>query len=50
VEQLLALVKAFARVKGVGVGHSWNKDFFCAGNTSDAIDIVLTEFTSTRIM
>ncbi|KAK9908511.1 hypothetical protein WJX75_008992 [Coccomyxa subellipsoidea] len=47
-DQLLALIKSFPRVKGVGVGHSWSRDFFCAGGNADSIDIVLTELTSTR--
>jgi len=34
-EALLSLVAAFPRVKGVGVGHSWWQQQFCAGNTSD---------------
>ena len=49
-EELLALIKSFPRVKGVGVGHSWSRDFFCAGSDADSIDIVLTELTSTRRM
>ncbi len=49
-EQLLALIKNFERVKGVGVGHSWSQGFFCAGDDADSIDIVLTELPSTRRM
>jgi len=48
-EALLSLVAAFPRVKGVGVGHSWWQQQFCAGNTSDAINIVLTEMPATRL-
>jgi hypothetical protein len=44
----LDLIMAFRRVQGVGVGHSWVNGFFCAGNTSDAIDVVLTELTNTK--
>ena len=47
-EQLLDLIKAFPKVRGVGVGHSWVKEFFCAGNTTESIDIVLTELTDTK--
>lgn len=49
-EQLLTLIKSFSRVKGVGVGHSWSREFFCAGDNADSIDIVLTELTGTRHM
>lgn len=47
-EELLALIKGFDLVRGVGVGHSWFEQLFCAGNTTDSIDIVLTELTATK--
>ncbi len=47
-EELLALIQGFPRVKGVGVGHSWWQQSFCAGNDSSAIQIVLTELPATR--
>ncbi len=49
-DELLSLIKAFPLVRGVGVGHSWFQELFCAGNTAEAIDIVLTEITDTRIL
>ena len=49
-EQLLDLIKAFPKVRGVGVGHSWVKEFFCAGNTTESIDIVLTELKDTKAL
>lgn len=35
--------QAYDRVKAVGVGHSWWREQFCAGNSSRAINIVTTE-------
>lgn len=47
-EELLSLIKAFPLVRGVGVGHSWFEQLFCAGSTADSIDIVLTEISATK--
>ena len=47
-EELLALVQGFPRVKGVGVGHSWWQQSFCAGSDPSAIQIVLTELPATK--
>jgi len=49
-QELLDLIQAFPKVRGVGVGHSWVKQFFCAGNTTESIDIVLTEFPDTKAL
>ena len=46
-QELAALVEAFARVKAVGVGHSWWAQQFCSGIHSDAINIVMTELEDT---
>jgi hypothetical protein len=47
VEELVDIVKAFPRVHGVGVGHSWNPDQFCAGHDENSVDIVMTEIKPT---
>lgn len=46
-KELTEQVAHYRRVKGVGIGHSWNGYQFCSGNTSDAINIVTTEIAST---
>ena len=49
VEQLSELLSMeFSKVKAVGNGHSFNKEFLCAGNTSESINIVMTELDGTR--
>ena len=45
--ELLEMVEAFPRVKANGVGHSWWQEQFCAGNSSDSINIVMTELNQT---
>jgi hypothetical protein len=40
----------FPRVKAAGLGHSWWSEQFCAGNTSSALNIVMTELDTTREM
>ncbi|KAL4431088.1 hypothetical protein ABPG75_006344 [Micractinium tetrahymenae] len=47
IEDVQALVSAFPHVKASGVGHSWWRQQFCAGNTSDSINIVMTELKPT---
>jgi FAD/FMN-containing dehydrogenase len=42
-----ALVRAYAKVKASGVGHSWNEDLFCAGDDAAAINLVMTELKPT---
>ena len=37
----------FPRVKASGVGHSWWREQFCAGNGSDALNIAMTELKPT---
>ena len=44
VAEAQSLVTMFPSVKAVGNGHSWWKESFCAGNNSQSIDIVMTEF------
>ena len=41
-----ALVTMFPKVKAVGSGHSWWKEQFCAGNDSQAINLVMTELSN----
>jgi len=41
---LRSQILAFARVKAVGVGHSWDGGQFCAGTGADSLGLVLTEF------
>lgn len=43
-QETLNLIKSFKYVKAVGVGHSWWQEQFCAGNTTDAIQMVMTEY------
>ncbi|EFN59179.1 hypothetical protein CHLNCDRAFT_138071 [Chlorella variabilis] len=43
VEELQAMVAMFPQVKASGVGHSWWREQFCAGNDSRAVNIVTTE-------
>lgn len=43
-EQTLNLIKTYKYVKAAGVGHSWWQEQFCAGNTSNAIQMVTTEY------
>eukprot|EP00879_Flechtneria_rotunda_P007977 GHRR01008358.1.p1 GENE.GHRR01008358.1~~GHRR01008358.1.p1 ORF type:complete len:642 (+),score=132.76 GHRR01008358.1:338-2263(+) len=45
-QQAAQLVKGFSHVKAVGVGHSWWRQQFCSGNSSSAINIITTEFSS----
>jgi hypothetical protein len=33
----------YPRVKASGMGHSWWKEQFCSGNSSQAVNIVTTE-------
>lgn len=47
VEELKALVGMYPKVKGVGVGHSWWKESFCAGSDANALNIVTTELQAT---
>ncbi len=42
-QQLASMVATYPRVKGVGVGHSWHGDLFCAGADNSSINIVLTD-------
>jgi hypothetical protein len=37
------LLQAFDNVKAVGVGHSWWKEQFCAGQDDSSTNIVTTE-------
>lgn len=46
VTEVQAMVRAFPRAQGVGVGHSWWPDPFCAGDGPNAVGIVTTEFTN----
>ena len=50
VEQLSTLLSTgqFSKVKSTGNGHSFNKEFLCAGNDSESINIVMTEFDGAR--
>jgi hypothetical protein len=43
-------VSMFSRAKAAGLGHSWWSEQFCAGNTSTALNIVMTELDTTREM
>ena len=50
VEELQQLVKLYPRVKASGIGHSWWAEQACAGNTSSAVNVVMTELQSTLEM
>lgn len=41
--QLAEIVAKMPLAKASGVGHSWNTEFTCAGNTGDAVNVVTTE-------
>ncbi len=43
VADIQTLVTMFPKVRANGVGHSWWKEQFCAGNDSNSINIVMTE-------
>ncbi|KAL6772376.1 hypothetical protein ACKKBG_A29975 [Auxenochlorella protothecoides x Auxenochlorella symbiontica] len=45
--ELQTLVESFPKVKANGVGGSWWKQNFCAGNDSQSINIVMTELQTT---
>eukprot|EP00889_Picochlorum_renovo_P004731 jgi/Picre1/31761/NNA_007111.t1 len=47
-QQLGEILNEFDKVKAVGNGHSFNKEFLCAGNGTDSINIVMTELDDTR--
>lgn len=48
-QELRQLVASFNHVKAVGVGHSWNRQQFCAGAGDDAINIVMTEIQEAKV-
>ncbi|CAK0779632.1 hypothetical protein CVIRNUC_004824 [Coccomyxa viridis] len=43
-DELLQLIKESTKVKGAGVGHSWWTEQACSGNSTEALQIVLTEY------
>ena len=43
VADVARVVAAFPKVRAVGVGHSWNTQLFCAGDASDAADVVVSK-------
>ncbi|KAK9831929.1 hypothetical protein WJX81_000169, partial [Elliptochloris bilobata] len=49
IDELLALIRSHARVMGVGVGHSWGQQQFCAGDGADAMQVVLTGMPAARL-
>ena len=42
------LVRAADKVHALGAGHSWNKEFFCAGNTTQSINIAMATIEPKR--
>ena len=46
-DEAQAIVVSYSNVKASGVGHSWWKEQFCSGNTSDSVNLVMTELNST---
>lgn len=40
------MVAASNRVRGVGAGHSWRADLFCAGHDGAAVDVVTTSIVT----
>ena len=44
-DEARTLVATFPKVKAVGVGHSWWKEQFCAGEDSNAVNVVMTELS-----
>ena len=49
VEEVARVVSAFPKVRAVGVGHSWHKELFCAGDDSSAVDVVLSRVRSVGV-
>ena len=45
-----AIVASAPRVRGVGVGHSWWSEQMCAGDTAEAVDVLMTEIENKRIV
>lgn len=50
VDQMQKLVSEYDHVQAVGVGHSWWKEQFCAGDDRQSINIVTTEMEDTSLM
>jgi len=43
-----SVIAAFARVRVVGVGHSWHAGLFCAGSDASSVDVVTTATRSVK--
>ena len=50
VADVQAIVASAPRVRGVGVGHSWWSEQMCAGDTAEAVDVLLTEIENKRVI
>ena len=46
VEETAAAVAAFPRVRANGVGHSWNRALFCAGDDNASLNVITTDVRS----
>ena len=46
VEETAAAVAAFPRVRANGVGHSWNRALFCAGDDDASLNVITTDVRS----
>lgn len=44
------LVASASLVRGTGIGHSWWSQQMCAGNSSEAINVLMTEIDNKRIV
>ena len=42
VVEVQALVRTFPKVRANGVGHSWHRGLFCAGDNSSSVNILTT--------
>jgi hypothetical protein len=49
-EDVLALLSAYPRVKANGLGHSWWQEQFCSGNTSTALNMMMTSIEPKYIL
>ncbi|RMZ54692.1 hypothetical protein APUTEX25_003070 [Auxenochlorella protothecoides] len=48
IDELKQLVQSYEHIKAVGVGHSWNKEQFCANTSADSsLNLVMTELLTT---
>jgi len=47
-EDIQQILKLYPKVKATGNGHSFNAEFMCAGDNSEAVNVLMTEIDSTK--